>query len=117
MLNRIGLNRIGRWLVYSTVAFLAHPLTLLAQEAATGKAGSGEIYKLGLALGAGLGLGIAALGGTIGQGKAAQAALEGIARNPEAGGKMFVPMILCLVFIESLVLFTFAICYFLQSKI
>lgn len=111
------LKRMSRWMLYSTVALLAHPLTLLAEEAATGQVSGGDLHKLGLALGAGLGLGIAAFGGTVGQGKAAQAALEGIARNPEAGGKMFVPMILCLVFIESLVLFTFAICYFLQSKI
>jgi F-type H+-transporting ATPase subunit c len=64
-----------------------------------------------------LGLGIAALGGGLGQGRAAAAALEGIGRNPEASGKIFLPWILSLVFIESLVLFTFAICFMLQGKI
>jgi F-type H+-transporting ATPase subunit c len=102
---------------FALVAFgtLTHPLTLLASDAASG--GSGVDYRMGLALASGLGLGIAALGGALGQGKAAQAMLEGISRNPEAGGKMFTPMILCLVFIESLVLFTFAICFLLQNKI
>jgi F-type H+-transporting ATPase subunit c len=110
------LKRYGSLLVYGALAFFAHPLTLLAQEASAGHADGGN-YKLGLALAAGLGIVIAALGGALGQGKAASAALEGIARNPEAGGKLFVPMILCLVFIESLVLFTFAICFILQGKI
>ena len=37
--------------------------------------------------------------------KLAAAALEGIARNPSASDKVFVPMILGLAFVESLVLF------------
>ena len=50
-------------------------------------------------------LGLAALGGTLAQGRAVSSALEGIARNPEAQGKIFTPMILGLAFIESLVIF------------
>lgn len=67
------------------------------------------------ALAAGIAMGVAALGGTLGQSRAAGAALEGIARNPAASDKLFLPMILSLVFIESLVLFTFAIAFFLQG--
>ena len=69
------------------------------------------------AVGAGLGLGLAALGGSLGQGRAAAAALEGISRNPGASDKMFVPMIIGLALIESLVLYTFIIAIFLQAKI
>jgi F-type H+-transporting ATPase subunit c len=67
------------------------------------------------ALAAGIAIGLAALGGTLGQSRAAGAALEGIARNPAASDKLFLPMLLSLVFIESLVLFTFAIAFFLQG--
>ena len=51
-------------------------------------------------------LGMAAIGGALGQGRAVSAALDGIARNPSAQDKIFTPMILGLAFIESLVIFT-----------
>jgi F-type H+-transporting ATPase subunit c len=60
---------------------------------------------------AALAIGIAAFGGALGQGKAAAAALEGIARNPAAQGKIFVPMIIGLALIESLVLYAFVIAF------
>jgi F-type H+-transporting ATPase subunit c len=60
-------------------------------------------------IGAGLAIGLAALGGGIGQGRAAGSALEGIARNPSASGKVFVPFILGMALIESLVLFALLI--------
>ena len=40
-------------------------------------------------------------------GEPAAAALEGIARNPQAAGKIQTPMLIGLVFMETLVLFTF----------
>jgi F0F1-type ATP synthase membrane subunit c/vacuolar-type H+-ATPase subunit K len=46
----------------------------------------------GRALAAGLAIGIAAFGCGMGQGRAAAAALEGIARNPNASGKILVPL-------------------------
>lgn len=64
-----------------------------------------------------LGIGLAALGGTFGQSRAAAAALEGIARNPGAADKVFVPMILGLAFIESLVLFAWVLMFLLLGKI
>jgi len=62
-------------------------------------------------------VGIAALGGTIGQSITASAALGGIARNPEAAGKIFVPMILCMALIESLVLFCLLISFIIIGNI
>ena len=70
-----------------------------------------------IALGAGLAVGLAALGGSIGQGNAANGALGGIARNPGASGKVFTPMIIGLAMTESLVLLGFVIAFFLQGKI
>jgi F-type H+-transporting ATPase subunit c len=69
----------------------------------------GPDTKAGWAIGAGLAIGLAALGGGIGQGRAAGSALEGIARNPSASGKVFVPFILGMALIESLVLFALLI--------
>ena len=57
------------------------------------------------------GLGIAAFGGALAQGLTAAAALEGIARNPAARGAIFVPMIIGLALIESLVLYAFVIAF------
>lgn len=70
-----------------------------------------------IALSAAIAIGMAALGGTLGQSKAAAAALEGIARNPEAQGKILTPMILALALIESLVIFGFVIAFLLQGKL
>ena len=49
-------------------------------------------------------------------GRAATAALEGIARNPNAQGKIFTPMILALSLIESLVILAFVIAIIHQGK-
>mgnify|MGYP001470312454 CR=1 FL=1 len=70
-----------------------------------------------LALGAGLAIGLAALGGTLSQGRATAAALEGISRNPGAAARIQTPMILGLALIESLVLLAFVVAFILQSKI
>jgi F-type H+-transporting ATPase subunit c len=70
-----------------------------------------------LAASAGFAIGIAALGGTYGQSKAAAAALEGISRNPGAAARIQTPMILGLALIESLVLFALVIAFLLQNKI
>ena len=62
-------------------------------------------------LAAGLGIGIAVFGGSLGQAKAATAFLDGVARNPSASDKMFAPMIIALALIESLVLYAFVITF------
>ena len=70
-----------------------------------------------IALGAGLCIGLAALGGSIGQGRAASAALEGIARNPGAAKQVNGPMILGLALIESLVIYALIISLLLVLKV
>jgi F-type H+-transporting ATPase subunit c len=68
-------------------------------------------------IGAGLAIGLAALGGGLGQGKAVSAALESIGRNPSASGSLFTPMLLGLVFVETLVIFSFVIALKLAGKV
>ncbi|GAB4295349.1 MAG: hypothetical protein Kow0090_10230 [Myxococcota bacterium] len=94
------------------------PLVVAGAAMAAQGAPSNEFdMKAYVALAAGLGIGIAAFGGALGQSKAAAAALEGIARNPGAQNKIFTPMLLALAFIESLVIFTWIIEFFLYGKL
>lgn len=58
---------------------------------------------------ASLSIGLAAFGGAMAQSKAIGAALESIGRNPGAAGQMFLPWLLALVLIESLVIYAFVI--------
>ena len=80
---------------FATTAFAQEPVAeaLIAEAEATAVAAR--------ALAAGLAIGIAAFGCGMGQGRAAAAALEGIARNPNASGKILTPLILGLALIES----------------
>jgi F-type H+-transporting ATPase subunit c len=84
---------------------------LLVSSPAFAAEGSGDI-----AMAAGLAIGVAAIGGALGQGRAAAAALEGIARNPQASGKLFTPMIIGLALIESLVIYALVIAFQLVGK-
>lgn len=96
------------------------PLAAFAQEAAD-PAALAAVTRLDIqkwiAVAAGFGMAIAAFGGALSQSRAATAALEGIARNPNAADKIFTPMLLALAFIESLVLFTLLIAFLLYSTI
>ena len=61
------------------------------------------------AIAAAIAISLGALGGALGQGRVAAAAMEGIARNPQSGKTMFVPFMVSLAMIESLVLFCLVI--------
>jgi F-type H+-transporting ATPase subunit c len=83
-----------------------------AEEAVAAAAGGKGMY----ALAAAIAIGLAAVGGALGQGRAVTAALDGIARNPSASGKIFLPMILGLALIESLVIYALVIAFQLVGK-
>ncbi len=105
-------------LVAAVVTFLS--TSAFAQPIMGGgaKMGSNENdVKMWAAAAAGFAIGLGVLGGTSGQGRAASAALEGISRNPGAAPRIQTPMILGLALIESLVLLSFVIAYFLQAKV
>ncbi len=89
-----------------------------AQEHGAAPSQQADIFvKAALALAAGIGIGLASFGGALGQGRAAASALEGIARNPGASDKIFVPMIIGLALIESLVIYALVIAFTLAGKI
>jgi len=73
--------------------------------------------KAMIALASGIGIGIAAFGGALGQGKAVASALEGIGRNPGASGKILTPMIIGLAMIESLVIYSLVVSLMLFLKL
>ncbi|GIV21502.1 MAG: ATP synthase subunit c [Armatimonadota bacterium] len=75
------------------------------------------LYLFGLALAVGFGLPVAVLSAAIAQGRAAAAALEGMARQPEAAGNIRTAMIIALAFIESLVIYALLMFFMLQGKL
>jgi F-type H+-transporting ATPase subunit c len=85
--------------------------------AAAPAAGGADNVKMVIALAAGFGIAIASFGGAISQAKAIAAGLEGIARNPSAQNKIFIPMIVGLALIESLVIYTLVIAFVLVGKL
>ncbi|NOR50140.1 MAG: ATP synthase F0 subunit C [Desulfuromonadales bacterium] len=60
-------------------------------------------------LAAGIGMGIGSFGTGIGQGLAIQKAVEGVARNPGASGKIMTIMLIGLAMIESLAIYVFVV--------
>ena len=76
-----------------------------------------DLVGMAIALGASLCIGIAALGGGMAQGKAISSALDGIARNPGAAGKVMTPMIIGLAMIESLVIYALVVSLILVGKL
>lgn len=90
----------------------AIPTLLVASTAFAQDAAANEFsVNMAARIAAGLAIGVAAFGGALAQGRASAAALEGIARNPNASGKIFVPMILGLALIESLVIYALIISF------
>jgi len=60
-------------------------------------------------LAAGIGMGLGSFGTGIGQGLAIQKAVEGVARNPGASGKILTTMMIGLAMIESLAIYVFVV--------
>ncbi|RAX58826.1 ATP synthase F0 subunit C [Helicobacter monodelphidis] len=83
------------------ILFLAFAGAVFAAEAVTGT----EFIRAYSVIGAGIGLGIAALGGAIGMGNTAAATISGTARNPNVGGKLTTTMFIALAMIEAQVIY------------
>ena len=77
------------------------PTVASAAEAAATAASQGVWNPLAAAFA----IGVGALGGALAQGRLAASAMEGIARNPQAAKSMFVPFMIGLGLIESLVIY------------
>lgn len=97
-----------RMMLFTVVGILMSGMTVFAQEAAADNASSVSKYR---ALAAGIGFGIAVIGGALGQSRIGAAACEGAARNPGAAGRIQTMMILGLALIESLVLFALLVIF------
>ena len=95
-------------------AMLTGAVAFAEEAVATAATGGAGGY---IAIAAGLGLGLAVVGGALSQGKICAAAMEGIARNPNAQKNMFVSMIIGLVLIESLVIYMLLVSFNLLGKI
>ncbi len=70
-----------------------------------------------LALTVPLALGMAALASAFGLGRAVSAAMDAIARQPEAGGQIQTAMIIGCALIEALTIYVLVIAFILQGKI
>lgn len=92
------------WFLAAAVATLAFVPAVFAQT--SGAAAATGVDWIDVA--ASLGLGFAALGCGIGQGKATASACEGMARNPGIAGAIRITLIIGLAFIESLTLYVVA---------
>ncbi len=103
--------------IFLLVGALSLAFISLGLAAEGAEAESGHSVKMWLALASGFGFSIVAAAGAISQGRALAAAMEGIARNPGAREQMFIPLVLGLVFIESLVIYALVLALILQGKI
>ncbi len=104
----LGITVLTLVLIAGTAAAAEAPAKAPAGPAVSiaGTAAQGLSWVL---LAAVLGMAIAAAGAAVSQAITASAALQGIARQPEASGKLFVPMILAIVFIETLAIYTLVV--------
>ena len=100
-------------LMVLAIAMLLVASVAFAAEAAAPAAGGADAAKLSffgtVAFASAIGIGIAALGTGIGMGLGIGRAVEGIARNPEASGKIMTTMIVGLALIESLAIYTLVV--------
>ncbi|MEO5356757.1 MAG: ATP synthase F0 subunit C [Nitrospirae bacterium YQR-1] len=90
--------------VVMTVAAVPVATLYAADGAADSQSGNVKAFA---AIGALIGLGIAALGTGIGQGLGLSKACDGVARNPGASGKITTTLIIGLAMIESLCIYAF----------
>src|SRR5262249_17765587 len=112
--RRKCMKKAAAVLLILIVALVIAPATFAQGAAQPAKP---PINPTTLAIAAGFGVAVAALGGGLGQGRIAAAACEGIARNAGATAGVRAAMILGLVFVETLTLFTFALGFLLYLKL
>lgn len=105
------MNKI-KYIFFSVLALALMSVSAFAQAGGgAGAADNGSTEVAYKAIAAGIGFGIAAGLGAIGQGKVGAAAVEGAARNPGAAGTIQTLMIIGLALIESLVLLALVIVF------
>ncbi len=107
------MNKLGR-LVLAMLIVGAFPMMAMAAEEAGTAEGANIQGKVstgtGLAVGgACVGAGVAAVGGGFGIARVGSHCIESMARQPEAAGSMFAPMIVTAAMIEGAMLFAIVV--------
>lgn len=105
--------------IFCAMPAMAQEAAVAAEAAAPAAApvSSGLSTQAVYALAAALCLALAAFAGAFAQGNALAKAMEGIARNPEASGKMQTLLLIGLAFIESLSIYALVISFMLIGKL
>jgi F-type H+-transporting ATPase subunit c len=103
MSKRVGLLTSLFLLGLTTLALAAEGDVGVAERVA------GLRFFMYSAIAAGFGMAIAAIGCGLGQGIAIKSSVEGVARNPEASGKVTVTMLIGLALIESLAIYALVV--------
>jgi F-type H+-transporting ATPase subunit c len=100
-------------LILTVVFILGFAALAFAAEAGEMERVVGLNFFLYSAVVAGFAIAISSIGCGYSQGIAIRSAVEGVARNPEASGKITVTMMIGLAMIESLCIYTLVICLIL----
>ncbi len=102
-----------KFAILSVLAVLFAAVPVMAQDAdASVSAGSSWVLpggQAGVALGVSLGAGLIVIGAAKGIGNIGSSAVESIARQPEAGGRIFTSMLLAAALIEGFTFFALLI--------
>lgn len=109
-------NRVF-WFVIIASGVLLAGLVGHAQEAGAEVAGGFTMSKAVALLAAALAIALSAFAGTLAQGRTASSTMEGIARNPGAQPQMFMPWIVSMALIESLVIYGWVIAFMILGKV
>jgi F-type H+-transporting ATPase subunit c len=96
------------FLATAVMALSASPVLAETAEAAGGGGGNVSFFTA-VAVASAIGMAIAAAGTGLGQGNAIRGAVEGIARNPGASGKILSTLLIGLAMIESLAIYALVI--------
>jgi F-type H+-transporting ATPase subunit c len=107
------MKKVGLLTTLLMLAFAGVAMAAEAAGAGVGEKVAGLNFFIYSAVAAGFGIAIAAFGTGLGQGMAVKASVEGVARNPEASGKITVTMMIGLAMIESLCIYALVICLIL----
>lgn len=101
------------------LTFFAAPVMAQDHAAAGISSGSWVIPSggAGIAVGAAIGTGLIVMGAAAGIGRIGSAAVESIARQPEAGGRIFTSMLLSAALIEGFTLFAVVVTLLIGNKV
>jgi len=96
--------------VVIAIVFLAgySPVVMAAEEGTKSSSGNVLFFAV-VAIAAGFGMAFGAIGAAFAQGNAVRGAMDGIARNPGASGKILTTMLVGLAMIESLAIYVLVV--------